>query len=1106
MPFADAACDIAQRAFGGVGPRAHKAGGREGKKKPPRPTASPAENDHPADAGDGTHGRDVLSRLSPLTHAPLQRVVALIDAVLLGAAVAGPHTAALLTLRTALVRNPVSIPFSHPLSTVPRSVVLPCSSPVFAPGLLPWAALRPTCHEAIAGCLHPNGPFATVPRSALCTLVRTIVHVHHGTVHGDSTGPARRVCATHGVDPRAGLLPEPSASLAPQDLRDECAHAGGQLACGRVLARTALAWARAGDVADAVRLIAAVPCGRGGGESGSGESGSGESGSGESGSGECGSGSDGAGAPVAATAAATTAADDVLGGGSPLVATLAIMCAQREQLSGLETLARSHPRCATPATLRRAMEVIHTTNPKLAVRWLPKLGLSFDDFPDIRQTHVRSVIRALLMRSQYDAVRTVVAEEEPDAPGGPLAMYVADLLRRTDPRLEPLAAAIASRAVDHDIPPESMIPHEIVAKRGRASQAPPKVTDGNGNRTRKRSVGHAGGPIDGGDAVAVDGNNDDDNDETNNNNNTKNNSNNDNDSDDDNDDASPDGAQTAEGPSFFRLPADVEVVTVDGVESVARARHALLEALPAWSVVGVDAEWRPDHIGGRSNLCRDGSRPVSLVQIGDGRTVFLIDMLAGSSTCSKSKIQSKSKNNSNSNSKSKSQSQSNINKDSNISGDSREQEEQHQEKKEGEEEEEEPLALAPAIRALVRDVLTRRNLIKAGFGLDGDASRLAASFPDDNFGGALACWVDLLQPEHNPNAAEGGGGGLSGATRRITGHALDKRCQMSNWERRPLFESQRHYAACDAHVAVLIVAAVHGAAPGSVPRQLLKDPEGLVPAPNRATASSGKRKAAAKARRPDQNPTNAADAAGTDAAGTDAAGTTAAATPSTSGNPDGVPLHAEAQGPDSGGLLQGRREEAVQAFASAVRTGQQPPRFLVERNLVRVAHSLRGVGFDAKVLGNDDESGANVLRALDDMAEELRTTPTRRIVVARNVQLVARCDAAGLPVHVPLIQERARTDEIVAALAAELDITASRDEILSRCTLCNHLGYAVVAEAESRRERGDRWRSDVEYRRCGGCLKLFWTGAMHDSAVLRFAGLVDAINNRRLPAPFVKGA
>jgi ribonuclease D len=49
---------------------------------------------------------------------------------------------------------------------------------------------------------------------------------------------------------------------------------------------------------------------------------------------------------------------------------------------------------------------------------------------------------------------------------------------------------------------------------------------------------------------------------------------------------------------------------------------------------------------------------------------------------------------------------------------------------------------------------------------------------------------------------------LTQAAAAVLGRPLDKRQQCSNWERRPLDESQMIYAALDAHVLILLASAL----------------------------------------------------------------------------------------------------------------------------------------------------------------------------------------------------------------------------------------------------------------------------------------------------------
>jgi ribonuclease D len=56
-----------------------------------------------------------------------------------------------------------------------------------------------------------------------------------------------------------------------------------------------------------------------------------------------------------------------------------------------------------------------------------------------------------------------------------------------------------------------------------------------------------------------------------------------------------------------------------------------------------------------------------------------------------------------------------------------------------------------------------------------------------------------------PDYKESGGFSLANVVQRLTGKKLCKVEQMSNWEKRPLRESQKHYAALDSWILIEVV-------------------------------------------------------------------------------------------------------------------------------------------------------------------------------------------------------------------------------------------------------------------------------------------------------------
>ena len=210
------------------------------------------------------------------------------------------------------------------------------------------------------------------------------------------------------------------------------------------------------------------------------------------------------------------------------------------------------------------------------------------------------------------------------------------------------------------------------------------------------------------------------------------------------------------------------------------------------NVVGIDAEWVP----------RSGS-PVALLQIATRREAFLVDTLA-------------------------------------LCGDAENPRENPREASLNAEK-------AASLNRFLADLFARRDVVKLGFGLEHDFSRLRRSFP-----GSLACvaeparvcrsagFVDvralcaLVFPEKRKLRKAG----LAVTVASVLGAYVDKTEQCSDWARRPLAPSQVAYAAADAHVlTALFDRCAHRSA--AEVAAALSDPEAPLARPPDATAREG---------------------------------------------------------------------------------------------------------------------------------------------------------------------------------------------------------------------------------------------------------------------------
>ena len=93
---------------------------------------------------------------------------------------------------------------------------------------------------------------------------------------------------------------------------------------------------------------------------------------------------------------------------------------------------------------------------------------------------------------------------------------------------------------------------------------------------------------------------------------------------------------------------------------------------------------------------------------------------------------------------------------------------------------------------------------KVGVNFEGDRKMLGQSYPRlTAFRKPLVNYVDLVGAYGKVHGSSPGG--LSGTCELTLGRSLCKHQQRSNWERRPLSESQIHYAALDAYVQILVL-------------------------------------------------------------------------------------------------------------------------------------------------------------------------------------------------------------------------------------------------------------------------------------------------------------
>lgn len=109
----------------------------------------------------------------------------------------------------------------------------------------------------------------------------------------------------------------------------------------------------------------------------------------------------------------------------------------------------------------------------------------------------------------------------------------------------------------------------------------------------------------------------------------------------------------------------------------------------------------------------------------------------------------------------------------------------------------------PAVAKLLVDVFTADTILLIGFGLKHDLQRLHQSYPWQPCFRRFVNTVDL-QSTYHACCPQRSGNGLSALVVDYLGQPLDKSCQITDWERRPLTSEQVVYAALDAVCLVLL--------------------------------------------------------------------------------------------------------------------------------------------------------------------------------------------------------------------------------------------------------------------------------------------------------------
>lgn len=143
-------------------------------------------------------------------------------------------------------------------------------------------------------------------------------------------------------------------------------------------------------------------------------------------------------------------------------------------------------------------------------------------------------------------------------------------------------------------------------------------------------------------------------------------------------------------------------------------------------------------------------------------------------------------------------------------------------------------------------------------------------------------------------------------------------------------------------------------------------------------------------------------------------------------------------------------------------------RFIAAASAGRLARWLRLAGFDTAYHPRLPD-GLLIARALKD----------RRVILTRSRRIL---DRRALPPVLVLKSEK--PFEQLRQVVGEMNLTLDSRAFFSRCCFCN-----LVLETASRGEVREIvppyvFKTRKEFRRCGGCRRIFWAGT-HQASILR---------------------
>ncbi|PKH46410.1 hypothetical protein KKB3_00509 [Dehalococcoides mccartyi] len=159
----------------------------------------------------------------------------------------------------------------------------------------------------------------------------------------------------------------------------------------------------------------------------------------------------------------------------------------------------------------------------------------------------------------------------------------------------------------------------------------------------------------------------------------------------------------------------------------------------------------------------------------------------------------------------------------------------------------------------------------------------------------------------------------------------------------------------------------------------------------------------------------------------------------------------------------------------------EPPRFLVDQNVGKLAVYLRMLGFDARRFGNGSDR-----QLLSEALAEGRVILTRDHLL-RERRLVKKGNLKVMLFEIEVAEDQLR--QLLSDMALHSFILP-----FSRCIECNYPLYPVMKETLSEKVPLYVYQNQTEFKECHHCGRVFWKGS-HWQAMQEVLNRLGVDNN-----------